>query len=164
VCKTDYHFKLVFCDISIEGREVKQWGQPLLEACGMATFGLFTRVYNGIQEFLIHAKQEVGCFDKIELGPTIQLETMEKPGNDIEKLFFECYMAKKGILYDVVLSEEGGRFYHEQNRNIIIDIEPELIPPPGYWWCTYRTLNELVQINNILNIQLRTLLSLLEIG
>jgi oxidase EvaA len=62
-----------------------------------------------------------------------------------------------------LLSEEGGRFYHEQNKNIVIEIEPKLIsePPPGYWWCTYRTLNKLVQINNILNIQLRNLLSLL---
>ena len=165
VCKAYYPFKVVFCDISIEGREVRHWGQPLFEALGNATFGLFTRVFNGVREFLVHAKQEVGCFDKIELGPTVQLESTEKPSNDIERLFFERYSANLHVQYDVVLSEEGGRFYHEQNKNIIIEVEPDIIPnpPPGYWWCTYRTLCKLVQINNILNIQLRNLLSLLEI-
>ena len=28
----------------------------------------------------------------------------------------------EGVMKDVFLSEEGGRFYHEQNRNVIIDI------------------------------------------
>lgn len=165
ICKTNYPFKIVFCDIFIEGREVKHWGQPLFEAHGMATFGLFTRNNNGILEFLVHAKPECGCFDQIELGPTVQFETYEDPANDIEKLFLKQYSIKNNILHDVILSEEGGRFYQEQNKNIIIDIEPKLIQelPPGYWWCTFRTLNELVQINNILNIQLRNLLSLLEV-
>jgi len=165
VCKNLYPFKIIFCDISIEGREVMHWSQPLFEAIGKATFGLFTRVNNGVQEFLVQAKQEIGCFDKIEIGPTVQLEATEKPINDIEKLFDERYEARRSVKYDVVLSEEGGRFYHEQNNNIVIEIEPNLIdkPPQGYWWCTYRTLNMLVQHNNTLNIQLRNLLSILEL-
>jgi oxidase EvaA len=165
VCNHKYPFKLVFCDITIEGREVSHWGQPLVEAQGKATFGLFTRVNNGIREFLISAKPEIGCMDSIELGPTVQLEASEVAQNDIEKQFFKLYNVKKGIKYDVILSEEGGRFYHEQNKNIIIEIDANEIdsPPDGYWWLTYHRLNSLTQINNILNIQLRNLLSLLEI-
>jgi oxidase EvaA len=165
VCKSDYPFKVVFCDISIEGREVRHWGQPLFEAQGMATFGLLTRIHECVQEFLVCARPESGCFDKIELGPSVQLEPGENPTAEIDKVLEERYNRKQGLLHDVILSEEGGRFYHEQNKNIVIDIEPDLIttPPPGYWWCTYRTLNKLTQINNILNIQLRNLLSLLTI-
>lgn len=165
VCKSSYPFKLIYCDISIEGREVRHWSQPLLETLGMATFGLLTRVNQNVQEFLVHAKKEVGCFDIVELAPTIQFEATEEPANDIEKIFYERYIKEQGIEYDVILSEEGGRFYHEQNRNVIIKIEPELIDetPPGYWWCTYMTLSNFMQINNILNIQLRNLLALLEI-
>ena len=33
----------------------------------------------------------------------------------------------------------------------------------GYFWVDYKTLNTLVQVNNCLNIQLRNLLSLLEV-
>ena len=61
-------------------------------------------------------------------------------------------------------SSSGGRFYHEQNRNVIIEIDAEELKtlPPGYIWCDYATLNYLAQINNCLNIQLRNLISLLD--
>jgi oxidase EvaA len=68
-------------------------------------------------------------------------------------------------MIDVILSEEGGRFYHEQNNNVIIEIDPvELeVLPEEYIWVEYATLNYLVQVNNCLNIQLRNLLSLIKI-
>ena len=67
-------------------------------------------------------------------------------------------------MFDHLLSEEGGRFYHEQNRNILLRIDVDELPelPDGYFLLDYQTLNQLVQINNVLNIQLRNLLSLLE--
>ena len=77
VCKYPAPFKVVFCDISIEGREVKRWTQPLFEAIGIATFGLICCEENGILKFLVKVMPEVGCFDGVELGPTIQQEAVE---------------------------------------------------------------------------------------
>ncbi len=167
ICQTGWPFKVVFCDISIEGREVRHWGQPLFEAVGISCFGLFTAVDNGIRKFLVRAMPEIGCFDSIELGPTIQTE--ENSGrfdaDFVSQMFFKRYSERIGVKYDVILSEEGGRFYHEQNRNIIIEISMNDISelPTGYFWLTCYTLNQIVQINNCLNIQLRNLLSLLEL-
>jgi oxidase EvaA len=167
VCGSGYAFKVVFCDIAIEGREVRHWTQPLFEAVGMATFGLFTAVEDGVREFLVCARSEIGCFDKIELGPTVQLEADADTENEngVTKLFLKKYENKTGVLYDIILSEEGGRFYHEQNRNAIIEIDKNELSelPKGYFWVSYGLLNRLVQINNCLNIQLRNLLSLLEV-
>ena len=165
VCKEPYSFKVVFCDIEIEGREVRHWCQPLFEAAGIATFGLMTRVHNGVKEFLVRATPEVGCFDGIELGPTVQREYIHKGElTDVDKLFDEKLKNKDGVIFDTLLSEEGGRFYHEQNRNVIMEIADNEIDslPPGYFWSDYKTLNTLVQVNNCLNIQLRNLLSVLE--
>jgi oxidase EvaA len=167
VCKSGYPFKVVFCDISIEGREVRHWGQPLFEAVDGAYFGLFTTVEEGVREFLVKARPEPGCFDKIELGPTLQMEVTGnlEEGDEVTRLFFHRLTLGYGVMHDVILSEEGGRFYHEQNRNVIIELDKHELweVPEGYFWVTYRTLNQLVQINNCLNIQLRNLLSLLEI-
>ncbi|MDD6250170.1 MAG: NDP-hexose 2,3-dehydratase family protein, partial [Bacillales bacterium] len=60
---------------------------------------------------------------------------------------------------------EGGRFFHEQNRNVIIEFDHAMISsiPEDYMWVDFATLNFLVQNNNCLNIQLRNLLSLLQI-
>ena len=164
VCKHPYPFKVIFCDISIEGREVRHWTQPLFEATGMAAFGLICCEDKGLLKFLVKDTPEVGCFDGIELGPTIQWEAGTEPQDEIGQFFQNRLAANQGIMYDHLLSEEGGRFYHEQNRNVLLRIKSEDLPPlpEGYFLLDYRTLNELVQINNILNIQLRNLLSLLE--
>lgn len=163
--KKGYHFKIIFCDIAIDGREVKRWTQPLFEAVGMATFGLICCEDQGILKFLVKARQEMGSFDGPELSPTIQMEADEEPANELEQFFFALYEKREQILHDVILSEEGGRFYHEQNKNIILKADIEKLPqlPDGYFLLDYKTLNSLVQINNCLNIQLRNLLSLLEV-
>lgn len=167
ICKHPAPFKVIFCDISIEGREVKRWTQPLFEAIGIATFGLICCEENGILKFLVKVMPEAGCFDGVELGPTIQQEAVElHPKEDaISKFFWDRLENKNGIFFDHLLSEEGGRFYHEQNRNVLIRVKKEELPelPKGYFLLDYRTLNELVQVNNSLNIQLRNLLSLLEV-
>lgn len=165
-CKVKHSFSVIYCDIEVEGREVRKWTQPLVKAEGVATFGLLTTVDNGMRKFLVRCIPEIGCFDGIELGPTVQLEPVcDKPRDEITKLFINHHRRNEGVLYDVVLSEEGGRFYHEQNYNIIIEIDKAQIDkvPKGYFWVDYKTLNTLVQINNCLNIQLRNLLSLLEV-
>lgn len=164
--KVGYPFKVVFCDIEIEGREVTHWSQPLFEAVGMATFGLITAEFDGVLKFLVHAKPEAGCFDSIELAPTIQLEAgiPENEYNEMDRLFFSLLESGAEVRNNVILSEEGGRFYHEQNRNIVLRVNAEQIGelPDGYFWLDYATLNEMVQFNNVLNIQLRNLLSILE--
>lgn len=160
------NFKVIYCDISIEGREVTHWTQPLFKATGIAMFGLLTKVINNKKMFLIRIHQEIGCFDIVELGPSIQLEANElhkEPQNIVEKIFFSYLEDKKNILIDVLLSEEGGRFYHEQNRNIIINVEDNFEISEGYFWVDYATLNQMIQFNNVCNIQLRNLISLLEI-
>lgn len=166
VCRHPYPFKVVFCDISIEGREVRHWTQPLFEANGIATFGLLMCEEDGILKFLVRAKPEVGCFDCLELGPTIQREAVSDASQEdiISRFFMERLAAGMGVVFDHLLSEEGGRFYHEQNRNVLLRVERSELPelPEGYFLVDYKTLNELVQVNNTMNIQLRNLLSLLE--
>ena len=164
-CKKQADFMVRFYDIKISGREVQCWTQPLFKSLGMATFGLMTCTDNGVKKFLVQAKPEIGCFDKIELAPSVQREYVHNEEyNDVDKLFNERLKNKQGIIFDTLLSEEGGRFYHEQNRNVIMEIDKDELKelPKGYFWTDYRTLNMLVQVNNCLNIQLRNLLSVLE--
>lgn len=167
VCDRDCPFRVIFCDITIEGREVTHWKQPLFAANGMATFGLICCDEDGVIKFLVKVKPEIGCFDSVEIGPTVQCECsdMESEYDDVERLFFDKIGKKEGIIADCILSEEGGRFYQEQNRNAIIQINKSDFSelPQGYVWSDYGTLNILTQVNNCVNIQLRNLLSLLEL-
>ena len=161
VARYDAPFKVCFCDITIEGREVKHWCQPLFEATSVATFGLICCKDRGVYKFLVRGKSEIGCFDKMELGPTVQIDSKNHVSNAVEETFFRLYREKERVMNDVMLSEEGGRFYHEQNQNIILKVEEPFPVPDGYFWVTFGTLNLLTQVNNCPNIQLRNLLSLL---
>ena len=167
ISSKDGAFKVVYCDIEIEGREVRRWQQPLFEASGQSTFGLIYCIQDNIQKFLIHTKSEVGCFDKIEIGPSVQLEPIDNPNSClIDALFTYNFEHNKGVEFSGLFSEEGGRFYQEQNRNVIMKIKKTDLPDPlpdGYFWADFQTLNILIQFNNCLNIQLRNLLSILDI-
>lgn len=167
-CDHCYPFEIGFFDISIEGREVTHWTQPLAIAKGKALFGLLqVNCLDGIR-FLIKIKEEVGCSNVANFGPTIQKESNELEGGPkdiIENLFFSRLKARGGLLVDTILSEEGGRFYHEENRNIIISCNRSSLPeklPNGYFLANYQTLWNIIAKRHLLNIQLRDLMSLLE--
>jgi oxidase EvaA len=163
-CKRGADFSVRYYTIEIAGREVRKWFQPLFKAMGSATFGLICRIKNGKYEYLVKIRPEIGSFDKIEIGPTIQWESTHSlsADNKIDKLFRSKMNDQNEVLRDIILSEEGGRFYHEQNRNMVIKIDTiDIDLLSDYCWVDYYTLNLLIQTNNNLNIQLRNLLSIL---
>lgn len=159
-------FDVEYYNIEIEGREVRTWQQPLFKSKNKALFVLISKISNGERLFLIKLTPEIGCFDKVEFGPSIQVSNYQQH-LDVDDIVFNFFINNENeykILFDVVLSEEGGRFYHEENRNVIVELENDF-PPLGseYIWVNYATLNNLVKMNNIMNIQLRNLISLLPI-
>ncbi|MBR4089656.1 MAG: NDP-hexose 2,3-dehydratase family protein, partial [Mogibacterium sp.] len=137
------------------------------KAAGIATFGLLCRDHEGRTEYLIRLKPEIGCFDMAEMGPTVQWEpTHDATGDtEIDRLFREKASSKDGTITDVILSEEGGRFYHEQNRNLIIKIKEEELPeiPDDYAWADLASLSRMIRSGGDLNIQLRNLVSLIDL-
>ena len=166
-CKKQADFTVRYFDIEISGREVQHWSQPLIKPTGKATFGLITTVAKNKRLFLIKIRPEIGSFDKIELGPSVQWESIHHfDANDpVESIFLKHCENHKGIMVDTVLSEEGGRFYHEQNRNVILEADYDEFGelPEDYIWADYASLNYLVQMNNCMNIQLRNLMSLISL-
>lgn len=166
-CRSQADFVVKYYNIAINGREVRQWDQPLFKALGQAVFGLIITEEDNCMKILVKIKSEIGTFDRMELAPSIQWESTHKCDDDdeVERIFREHLDSKEKVILDVMLSEEGGRFYQEQNRNIVIFVEKQYFNnlPEGYVWVNYSTLNLLVQINNCLNIQLRNLLSTLDL-
>lgn len=166
-CKKKADYSVAYYDIEIAGREVRHWMQPLFTASGMATVGLLTKVEDSVRKFLVRLRPEIGSFDKAEFGPSVQWEpSVNREHHDrIDDTFGKHLEQNEGIMRNVVLSEEGGRFFREQNRNVIMEIGTEELNdlPEDALWVDYATLNFLTQSNNYLNIQLRNLLSLLNI-
>ncbi len=165
-CKYPFPFKVIFCKIDIEGREVRSWEQPLVKALGKSVFGTFTCIDEGIRKYLVRIKEEIGCFDTAELGPAVQMEPTHKEEalNSIERLLISKADKRENVIIDVIQSEEGGRFYHEENRNVIIEIDKREVGelPDDFFWMDFATVSEMIQFNNCVNIQLRNLISLID--
>jgi oxidase EvaA len=60
-------------------------------------------------------------------------------------------------------SEEGGRFFEEQNRNMIVEVRDSfpIAVPDNYCWMTLPQLHTFMMFNNFLNIAARSLISAL---
>ncbi len=164
--KENKYFKVIATNIEIDNREVKKWDQPLVESAQEGICAFIVKKINDIYHFLVQAKVESGNFDIIEFAPTVQClpENYRDTKRDILPfLDFVLEVKKEQIYTDTMQSEEGGRFFHEQNRNLII-IADEDFPievPENYFWMTLNQLNEFLKFNNYLNIQARSLISLI---
>lgn len=161
------NFEVIFCNINIDGREVSNWSQPLFKSTGKGIFILAQTVVNNQLEFIIKAVNEMGNFDTSEFGPTVQLEYSDigSEYDMLEKICIEKFNKGQDIVKKSILSEEGGRFYHEENYNVIMNISRDELKyiSDKYIFVTYNEIKRLINMGNLVNIQLRNLVSILEV-
>ena len=158
------YFKVIGVEVLIENREVTNWTQPMIEPVQTGLCAFVCKEINGILHLAVQAKLECGNYDIIELAPTVQCLTDNYKNSINGKLPFLDFVlnsTKDQIVYDSLQSEEGGRFYREENRNMIVIAGKEinLKLPKDYIWMTLNQLQTFVTYNNYLNIQARNLLS-----
>lgn len=160
------YFKIIGVNVTISNREVSSWCQPLVQPMQQGLCAFIIRKINGVYHFLVQAKLECGNFDVIELAPTVQCLTGNVYADNIVKPAFADYVLntpKNQVIFDTLQSEEGGRFFKEQNRNMIIEVGEDfpLDLPERYTWMTLRQIHKFLRFNNYLNIQARSLISAL---
>ena len=159
------YFRVIGTRVNISNREVTSWCQPLVQPMQQGICAFVIKKIDGVYHFLVHAKMECGNLDVYELAPTVQCLT----GNvlDVPKEQWPAFVGyvmdakPEQILYDTFQSEEGGRFYHEQNRNMIVEVGDEfpIDVPADYHWMTLGQIHEFMRFNNYINIQARSLIA-----
>lgn len=159
------YFEIIATNIQIGNREVVNWSQPMVKPVQEGICAFVCKKIKGIVHFAVQAKLECGNFDIIELAPTVQCLTGNyNTSSSKERLPFLEYVLnveKEKVIFDTYQSEEGGRFYREQNRSMIVlagdEIDDEL--PENFIWMTFGQLQTFMKYNNYINIQARSLLS-----
>jgi oxidase EvaA len=161
------YFRVLGVEVMINNREVSVWHQPLIEPMQEGLCAFIIKKIDGIYHFLVQAKIECGNFDVVEMAPTVQCLTgkyQDKGGVPPSFAEYVLTAPRARILYDARQSEEGGRFYHEQNRNLIVEADdafPESVPE-NFFWLTLGQIKEFLRFNNYLNIQARSLVAALD--
>lgn len=156
------YFEVIGIAVEADSREVRGWCQPIVRPCAVGTCGFLVQRLRGVLHFLVHARMEPGVFDMFEMAPTVQ----HLPGGgaqDAPLLEHFTDPAPQRVRYLQVQSEEGGRFFHYQNRNVVVEL-PESEPlevPRGFIWMTLGQIHEFLRYNNYLNIEARGLIACL---
>ncbi|MFG2142419.1 alpha/beta fold hydrolase [Streptomyces sp. NPDC048650] len=159
------HFRVMAAEVTASSREVASWTQPLIEPRTPGLMALLVRPFDGVLHALVQARVDVGHLNVAELAPTVQCRPSELSGPDGDT--YPPYLDEvlnaptDRFRYDAVQSEEGGRFFHAQNRYVIVEA-PSDFPqdvPDDYAWLTLSQLTGLLAHGNYLNIELRTLVA-----
>lgn len=159
------YFDVIGVNVAIGNREVISWDQPMVRSAQEGIMGFIVKKINGIYHFLVQGKLEAGNFDIVEMAPTVQCLTgnYRKGENEYTIPYIEYFInpPADNVWYSTYQSEEGGRFFHEQNLNIIVEVGNEfpIEVKPNYCWMTLNQMMSFVTYNNYLNIAARSLLS-----
>ena len=159
------YFSVIAVCVEADNREVGAWTQPLIRPKEQGIVGYVTRNINGTLHFLMQGKVEPGNFDIVEMAPTVQCLTGSyrhaTPENQPAFLQQVLNAPPDRIRTDTLQSEEGGRFFREENRNIIVETNEDfpLELPENYIWMSLGQLKQFIHFNNYINVQARCLLS-----
>ncbi|ATL27342.1 NDP-hexose 2,3-dehydratase family protein [Streptomyces formicae] len=160
------YFEVVGVSVRAQGREVPQWTQPLFRPLGTGVTAFVTRRFGGVRHVLAHARREGGFLDTVELGPTVQCTPANHahlpPDRQPPFLTSVLQAPPSSVLFDTVLSEEGGRFLRARSRYLIVEADESTAPttpPPDFAWLTPGQLNSLTQHGHYVNVQARSLLA-----
>ncbi|MCX6262770.1 MAG: NDP-hexose 2,3-dehydratase family protein [Bacteroidia bacterium] len=161
--ESNHFFSIIAVKTHAGNREVIEWTQPMLKDQRLGLIGLLIKKINGVLHFLIQSKVEPGNRDIIELAPTISCSNFELLSERPDKPDFIEYFINppiNSVLYSSIQSEEGGRFYHFQNRNmlVLIDDSSDLEIPENYMWMTLAQIMKLMKFG-YLTIEARSLIS-----
>lgn len=160
-------FKVIGVKASIGNREVSSWCQPLVEQRQIGIIGFISREIDGILHILVQSKLEPGNFDMLEMAPTVQCITGNYRTPDWDIPYLEYFTGQRNVetIYDSIQSEEGGRFFQEQNRNIVVKVGDEfpLNVKPQFIWMTLRQIKEFTKFNNYFNMEARSLLACISV-
>lgn len=159
------YFSIIGVNVEIGNREVVGWDQPMIKPAQEGIIAFIVKPIKGVYHFLVQAKLEAGNFDILELAPTVQCLTgnYRTGQNEYHVPFLNDVLnaKKEQIWYSAFQSEEGGRFYKEQNKNMIIEATSDfpIEVPDNYCWITLNQLLTFIKFNNYLNIAARSLIS-----
>ena len=165
--ETDNFFSVIAVSVEAENREVTHWTQPLVKPVDEGIIAFLLKNIDGILHFLVQAKVEPGNFDVVEMAPTVQcvtgsykqVEPFERP----QYVEYVLNASPRMIRFSAMQSEEGGRFFQEQNRNMIIEVEDDfpMDVPDNFLWMTLNQLKQFIKYNHYVNVEGRSLLSCL---
>jgi dTDP-4-dehydro-6-deoxy-alpha-D-glucopyranose 2,3-dehydratase len=162
----NHYFSVIGVRVEAGNREISNWDQPMFKDTNEGLIGLIMMKFNNEEHYLFQTKVMPGNIDIIDLSPTVSVshyhqyefcnETVFGAPSFIDK-FIDRHSA---FLYKTKQSEEGGRFYHLQTQNMIVELFNDPDIPDNYIWLTRNQINKFMPYG-MFNIEARSLIATL---
>lgn len=170
IIKSKYkkNFQVIGAEISVKGREVKRWDQPMIKSEVSNHNVLFYYIKNNSIYVYVQFKNECGSRQIAEIGPSIQTSNYNTKENH-EKYLYDLYELNViNNRFTVKQSEEGGRFFREENINVLQKISDkqrdqikETINSNRYYWIELCNIIYLIKSSGPVNMQLRGIIAMM---
>lgn len=145
--------------VTARDREVSQWDQPLFSNRQRGLISQVVQRRQGTLHFLLQALAEPGSHG---LALTATVQTADPARTDVP---FQALVQKDSgrLHWSGVHSEEGGRFYQDENLYRLVEVPEDLHIdlPADYRWLTLGQVLGLLPRKNLLTNEFRSLLSAL---
>jgi oxidase EvaA len=157
-------FRVEGLRVSVEGGPARQeWCQPIIRQPEVGILGILAKEFDGVLHFLMQAKMEPGNPNLLQLSPTVQATWSNynkvHKGASVKYLEYFTEKSRGRVLTDVLQSEHGAWFFGKSNRNMIVETTDEVPDDPDFCWLTLGQLGELLRVDNLINMDARTVLS-----
>ncbi|MGW2591740.1 NDP-hexose 2,3-dehydratase family protein [Streptomyces sp. NPDC001515] len=158
-------FSVAGLRVEVDEDPVREWAQPIILQPEIGLLGIAVREIDGVLHLLMQAKAEPGNPNGVQLSPTVQATKSNYTGVHRGRLVpYVEHFAKadpRTVVADVLQSEHGAWFYRKRNRNMVIEVGPDVEAGEDFCWLTLGQVREQMRIDHRVNMDARTVLSCL---
>ncbi|RDI62698.1 oxidase EvaA [Nocardia pseudobrasiliensis] len=152
-------------EVHLTGAPVPTWSQPILNQPEVGILGILVKEFDGVPHLLMQGKVEPGNALGLQLSPTVQATrsnyTRVHGGSSVPYLELFRDTARHRVLADVRQSEQGAWFRQKRNRNMIVEVTEDVPELPGFHWLTLGQVHRLLAVEDLINMDARTVLACL---
>ena len=163
--KSGRYFSIIGVKTLSNSREISEWDQPIIQEQNIGLSGFLVKKINFTYHYLVSFSLKPGLKHPA-LSCTVRTSNLknclnDKNHNRTEKHYLKNYFINKSIgkiIYSKIQSDEGGRFFQSQSKNMIIEI-PEgkkIKIDKNYIWMSHNQVLHFIK-KGIFNIEARIL-------
>ena len=151
--QTNEYFSIFGVKVKTNEREITEWSQPIIQGSKMAFAGYLIKRFNNTNHYLcryiLKPGSKVSTYTCSVNTSKFNNYKKNKDLTDFQKKLISDYFVNSKFekLYDNILSDEGGRFYHSQIRYMACKLNKKhnIKLPENYIWLSQNQIIDLIK-------------------
>ena len=165
--ETSNYFSVIGIKVKTNKREISNWDQPIVEGSKMSFVGYLIKKFKNTNHYLcryiLKPGSKAGTYTcSVNTSQFIGYKKSKDLSNFQKKLISKFFINSKDKIYDNILSDEGGRFYHSQIKYMACKLnkDQDVELPESYIWLSQNQIIDLIRQQKI-DIEARLLFGII---